>query len=113
VIISAGLFTAGHGYTGWAMLDTFLFGLLAGALAVRTGGLEAGIALHLFNNLLAFLLPAAAGELAGSMKQGGAPWYALLSDAVPLALYGLVVVLLARRFKVQTVSGAAASPSWS
>jgi membrane protease YdiL (CAAX protease family) len=104
LIISAAIFTSGHGYTGWAMLDTFLFGLLAGWLAVKTGGLEAGIALHVFNNLMAFLLPAAAGDLASSMKQGGAPWYALLSDVVPLALYGLVVVLMARRLKVQTVS---------
>lgn len=104
LIISAVLFTSGHGYTGWAMVDTFLFGLLAGWLAVRTGGLEAGIALHVFNNLMAFLLPAAAGDLASSMKQGGAPWYALVSDAVPLALYGLAVVLVARRLRVATVS---------
>jgi membrane protease YdiL (CAAX protease family) len=105
LVISAALFTSGHGYTGWAMLDTFLFGLLAGWLAVRTGGLEAGIALHVSNNLMAFLLPAAAGDLAASMNQGGAPWYALLSDAVPLALYGLAVVLVAPRLKVATVSG--------
>ncbi|MCW2915571.1 MAG: family intrarane metalloprotease [Actinomycetia bacterium] len=104
LIISAAIFTSGHGYTGWAMFDTFLFGLLAGWLAVKTGGLEAGIALHVLNNLMAFLLPAAAGDLAASMKQGGAPWYAFLSDAVPLALYGLVVVLMARRLKVRTVS---------
>jgi membrane protease YdiL (CAAX protease family) len=104
MIISAALFTFGHGYTGWAMLDTFLFGVLAGWLAVRTGGLEAAIALHVLNNLMAFMLPAAAGDLASSLKQGGAPWYALLSDAVPLALYGLVVVLVARRLKVATVS---------
>jgi hypothetical protein len=51
-----------------------------------------------------FLLPAAAGDLAASMKQGGAPWYALLSEGVPLALYGLAIVLVARRPKIATVS---------
>ena len=56
------------------MVDIFLFALTVGWLTVRTGGLEAGIALHALNNLLAFLLPAAIGQLSGWDDQGGAPW---------------------------------------
>lgn len=97
LLISAALFTLGHGYTGWAMADTYFFGLVAGWLAIRTGGLEAGIALHTFNNLYAFLLPTAAGQLVDALKQGGAPWQDLLSDAVPLVLYAAAVILVARR----------------
>lgn len=104
LLISASVFTLGHGYTGWAMLDTFIFGLVAGWLAIRTGGLEAGIALHTFNNLYAFLLPAAAGQLVDALKQGGAPWQALLSDVVPLVLYATAVLLIARKRRVQTAT---------
>ena len=102
--VSAVVFMLGHGYTGWARLDVFLFGLLAGWLAVRTGGLEAGIALHAFNNLYAFLLPAAAGQLVDAMNQGGSPWWAMLSDLVPLVLYAGAVLLMARARKLRRLS---------
>jgi membrane protease YdiL (CAAX protease family) len=104
LLISATVFTLGHGYTGWARVDTFLFGLVVGLLAVRTGGLEAGIALHSFNNLYAFLLPAAAGQLRDALHQGGGDWQALLSDAVPLVLYAGAVLLVARKLKVKTAT---------
>ncbi len=102
--ISAVVFMLGHGYTGWARLDIFLFGLLAGWLAVRTGGLEAGIALHTFNNLYAFLIPAAAGQLVDAMDQGGSPWWALLSDLVPLVLYAAAVLGIARHRHLESRS---------
>ncbi len=34
--------------------DRFAFGLVAGILVIATGGLEAGIALHVLNNFVAF-----------------------------------------------------------
>ncbi|MFB4310528.1 type II CAAX prenyl endopeptidase Rce1 family protein [Actinomadura sp. GTD37] len=99
IVVGSALFTAGHGYTGWGILDIFLFGAIAGWMTVRTGGLESGIALHVFNNLMAFLLPAAVGEL--DMEQGGVPWQAVLADVVPMLLYAAAVVWLARRMRVQ------------
>ncbi|MEV5825943.1 lysostaphin resistance A-like protein [Spirillospora sp. NPDC052242] len=102
IVIGAALFTSGHGYTGWGMLDIFIFGAIAGWLTVRTGGLECTIALHVFNNLMAFLLPAALGEL--SLEQGGIPWQYVLADVASMALYAAGIVLLARRFKVRTVT---------
>ncbi|OLT30453.1 hypothetical protein BJF79_38875 [Actinomadura sp. CNU-125] len=100
IVLGAALFTSGHGYTGWGMLDIFIFGAIAGWLTVRTGGLECTIALHVFNNLMAFLLPAAFGQL--SLEQGGIPWQYVLADVASMAVYAVGIVLLARRFKVET-----------
>ncbi len=102
IVVGSALFTAGHGYTSWGILDIFLFGAIAAWLAVRTGGLESSIALHVFNNLMAFLLPAAVGKL--DMEQGSVPWQVVLADVVPMVLYALVVVWLARRMRVQKLT---------
>ncbi|MEO3826166.1 CPBP family glutamic-type intramembrane protease [Actinomadura sp. B10D3] len=103
IVVGSALFTAGHGYTGWGILDIFAFGAIAAWLAVRTGGLESGIALHVFNNLMAFLFPAAVGEL--DIEQGSVPWQVVVADVVPMVLYAAAVVWLARRMKVRTVTG--------
>lgn len=105
LLVSSAVFVAGHGYTGWAMIDIFLWALTSAWLVVRTGGLESGIALHVSNNLMAFLLPAASGQLGDSLKQGGAPWYVLLADVPPLVFYAVMVLRLARRQNVTAVAG--------
>jgi membrane protease YdiL (CAAX protease family) len=102
IVVGSALFTSGHGYTGWGILDIFAFGAIAAWLAVRTGGLESGIALHVFNNLMAFLGPAAVGEL--DIEQGGVPWQVVAADIVPMLLYAAAVLWLARRMRVQTVT---------
>ncbi|MCP9953946.1 CPBP family intramembrane glutamic endopeptidase [Actinomadura madurae] len=103
IVVGSALFTAGHGYTGWGILDIFAFGAIAAWLVVRTGGLEAGIALHVFNNLMAFLFPAAVGEL--DIEQGSVPWQVVVADIVPMVLFAAAVVWLARRMKVRTLTG--------
>ncbi|GAA1781130.1 CPBP family glutamic-type intramembrane protease [Actinomadura chokoriensis] len=108
IVLGSALFTAGHGYTSWGILDIFLFGAIAAWLTVRTGGLESSIALHVFNNLMAFLLPAAVGKL--DIEQGSVPWQVVAADVVPMALYAAVVVLLARRMRVQRVTGGGGVP---
>ena len=45
ILVGAAAFAASHGYTGWGIVYVFAFGMLMGWLAVRTGGLEAPIAL--------------------------------------------------------------------
>ncbi|MEU8799678.1 CPBP family glutamic-type intramembrane protease [Spirillospora sp. NPDC048819] len=102
IVIGSALFTAGHGYTGWGILDIFVFGAIAAWLAVRTGGLEASIALHVFNNLLAFLGSATIGQL--DIEQGGVPWQVVVADIVPMVLFAAAAVWLARRMRVQTVT---------
>jgi membrane protease YdiL (CAAX protease family) len=102
IIVGSAAFTSLHGYTGWGILDIFVFGAVAAWLATRTGGLESGIALHVFNNLMAFLLPAAVGQL--DIDEGSVPWQAVAADVVPMLLYAAVVVWLARRRNIQTVT---------
>ncbi|MER6810431.1 lysostaphin resistance A-like protein [Spirillospora sp. NPDC000708] len=106
IVIGSAAFTSLHGYTGWGILDIFVFGAVAAWLATRTGGLESGIALHVFNNLLAFLGPAAVGKL--DIDQGSVPWQAVAADVAPMLLYAAVVVWLARRKRIQTVTAGAA-----
>ncbi|RAY13277.1 CPBP family intramembrane metalloprotease domain-containing protein [Actinomadura craniellae] len=104
IAVSGVLFTAGHGYTGWGLLDIFGFAVLAGWLAVRTGGLEASIAIHVFNNLMAFWLIAAFGQLDSALQQGDVPLQTVIADLIPLAVYGALVVFAARWRRVATVS---------
>ncbi|WP_019634720.1 type II CAAX prenyl endopeptidase Rce1 family protein [Actinomadura atramentaria] len=102
IAIGSALFASAHGYTGWGVLDIFAFGAVAAWLAVRTGGLEAGIAMHVLNNLMAFLLPAAFGEL--SLDQGGVPFAYVAADIAAMLIYAGLVLLLARRMNVARVT---------
>ena len=57
VVVSALLFALLHGLQNPALFaDRLAFGLLAGLLVWRTGGLEAGIAAHVVNNVCAYTL---------------------------------------------------------
>jgi membrane protease YdiL (CAAX protease family) len=104
LVVSSGLFVSAHGYTGWAMADIFLFAMVIGWLTIRTGGLEAAITLHALNNLAAFLLPAATGQLDGWADQGGAPWTLLVVDIPCLAFYAFAISWLAKRRQLLSVS---------
>jgi membrane protease YdiL (CAAX protease family) len=64
IVASAALFGAFHGSQNiWLFLSRFAFGLLAGALVWKTGGLEAGVAAHVANNIAAFGLAIGTGTL--------------------------------------------------
>ena len=101
IVIGAVMFAVAHGIgTTWGFADLVLFGLVGGWLAVRTGGLEAGIALHVMNNLPAFLLAAAAGQLEDNSTAADSPWQLFAANLVVLPAYALVVTLVARRLRV-------------
>ena len=104
LVISSALFVSAHGYTGWAMADIFLFAMTVGWLSIRTGGLESGIALHAMNNIIAFLLPAATGQLDGWADQGAGPWTLFVTDIPCLAFYAFAVLWLAKRKQIARVS---------
>jgi ascorbate-specific PTS system EIIC-type component UlaA len=93
-----------HAYIDWGIVDVFTFGALMGWLAVRTGGLEAAIALHLVNNVLAFGLSGAAGALKEALEQGSVPWQGLSGTVVQLGAFGIAVVILARSRGIATLS---------
>ena len=57
VVVSAVVFALLHGTQNLPLfVDRLAFGLLAGVLVWRTGGLEAGIAAHVVNNVFAYVI---------------------------------------------------------
>jgi membrane protease YdiL (CAAX protease family) len=106
IVISALVFTAGHAYRSWALVDVFLFGIVAGWLAVRTGGLEASIGLHMLNNLVAFMLPVATGRLGDALRTTGAPWQGIVGTVAQLGVFALLVSLSFRKRGLDRVSPA-------
>ncbi|WP_436531046.1 CPBP family intramembrane glutamic endopeptidase [Actinoplanes sp. HUAS TT8] len=96
--VQAVVFASLHGWgTPWGFADLTVFGAVCGWLAVRTGGLEAGIALHVANNLLSSFLAAAYGELTIDETAADLPWKFALVDVVMLVTYAAFVLWLHRR----------------
>jgi len=97
ILLPVPLFVLGHLYDPLGQVAVGLFAVVAGWLTWRTGGLEAAIALHIVNNLLAFLL-----ALAGlSDVNASAPgWQSLAFSALLLAGFAVAVELVYRRGRI-------------
>ncbi|GAB1640735.1 hypothetical protein KRMM14A1259_11580 [Krasilnikovia sp. MM14-A1259] len=105
IAVQALVFAALHGWgTPWGFADLTAFGLIAGWLTVRTGGLEAAIALHLANNLLGTLLSAAFGDLGMDQTAADMSWQYVVIDLPVLLGYAAVIGWLARRRGVTTLT---------
>jgi uncharacterized protein len=78
--------------------DRLLLGLVLAYLAIRTGGLEAGIAIHAVKNL-AVLIPAGLlGSVSDALDPHGVSWLPLIVDVVLLAIaVSWILALVARR----------------
>jgi membrane protease YdiL (CAAX protease family) len=97
-LIATTLFALAHGQQDpWLFADRFTFGAVACWLAWRTGGLEAGIALHAVNNLTVFGFTLAEGALADSLTVTEASPGAVVLDVVTLVVTALIIAALARR----------------
>ena len=102
IAIQAVAFAALHGWgTAWGFSDLVVFGALAGWLTIRTGGLEASIALHATNNLIAMLLAAASGGLTSDATAADLTWPYVLVDVVFLIVYTLLVARVAGRVQLE------------
>ncbi|MFD4970852.1 type II CAAX prenyl endopeptidase Rce1 family protein [Streptomyces sp. NPDC058424] len=112
VLPQAVLFAAAHGWgTPWGFADLLVFGAVAGLLTIRTGGLEASIALHALNNLLAFGLSAMYVDgLASDETAADAPWQLALVDMASVLLFAAIVLRLARRRHPQHLSAPVPEP---
>jgi membrane protease YdiL (CAAX protease family) len=109
IAVQAVVFAALHGWgTPWGFADLIAFGVIAGWLTVRTGGLEAAIALHVMNNLTACALAAAFGDLHVDETAADMPWQLAVIDVPVLLAYAAVIVTLARRRRLATHSAPAA-----
>ena len=103
VAISAAVFTALHGTQNLPlMVDRFGFGLLAGALVVVTGGLEAAVAVHAVNNVFAFGYAAAAGGIAQARTVEVSTWATTGWNLLSYCLVALVAWFVGQRMRVAT-----------
>lgn len=97
------LFAIAHGGQNFPLFfDRFAFGLIAGWLVIRTGGLEAGIALHILNNFLAYGFALTFGDLTESLTISEVSWWNVPVTLTQEGLYAFLVVLVARRMGLQT-----------
>jgi uncharacterized protein len=107
-LISATLFALAHGQQDpWLFADRFAFGLAFSWLTWRTGGLEASIALHAANNIVALLIAVLYGDLQASFVATDLPWTLAIIDIVFVTAYALLADRLGRRSNLALVSGTA------
>ncbi|MEO3872681.1 type II CAAX endopeptidase family protein [Nonomuraea sp. B12E4] len=106
IVLGSALFASLHGYSWIGLVDVFAFGAVMAWLVVRTGGLEVSIALHVMNNVVAFGLSAAAGELDNALNQGKVPvpWEALAGTVVQLGVYAWGALYLAKKRAISDIS---------
>ncbi len=100
-LVSSTLFAIAHGgQDGWLFADRWVFGMAAAVLAWRTGGLEAGIALHTTFNLVAWAQAVAFGSLTETVDVSSMPPTAFVLDTAQLALVTGFLLWSARRARV-------------
>jgi membrane protease YdiL (CAAX protease family) len=88
VVIATILFTIGHTqYEIWGMLSVAVMGLGFAIVTLRTGGLEAAIALHVINNVAAFLVLTSGIQGTTQMGSEGSGPLAPLTQLVLTAAY--------------------------
>jgi membrane protease YdiL (CAAX protease family) len=99
VVVPALLFALAHGVQDPPVfIDRFAFGLVAGVLVIVTGGLEAGIALHVLNNWAFFTLSLVFGDISEALAPVAGTWWLLPGTLVQsLAFLGLVTWAARRR----------------
>ena len=98
--LSALLFAIAHGLgQSWPVfIDRLAFGIVAGALVILTGGLEAGIAMHVLNNFLAYGLALAFTDMASTLNPTGGSWWSLPGTLTQSLVYLVLATWLARRW---------------
>lgn len=86
-VISALLFATAHlQFDPPLFADRFLLGLVFAYLVVKTGGLEAGIALHTVKNLAGLIPAALLDDIEDTLDPTGVTWLPVTIDAVLLAI---------------------------
>jgi hypothetical protein len=96
--VSATLFALAHGQQDpWLFLDRFAFGVVASWLVWRTGGLEAAVALHAVNNLVAFVPTILLGQLSDALTVTESSPVATVVDIVQMSVVALLLTRMAGR----------------
>jgi membrane protease YdiL (CAAX protease family) len=105
VVGPALLFALAHGaQSAPVFFDRFAFGVVAGVLVVVTGGLEAGIAMHVLNNWLAFGLALAFGDMGSTLNPVGGSWWGIPVTLTQSLVYLGLALFAARRRGLETTT---------
>jgi membrane protease YdiL (CAAX protease family) len=113
LLVTATLFAVAHGVQNFPLFfDRFMFGLIAGWLVIRTGGLEAGIAMHILNNFFAFGFALLFSDLSESLNVSEVGWENIPVTLTQALTYAGLVILVSRKLGVQrrTTPPVAAEP---
>lgn len=106
VVIPAFLFALAHGGQDVPVFfDRFAFGIVAGILVIVTGGLEAGIAMHVLNNFLAFGLALAYGNISETLNASSGSWWNIPVTLTQSLVFLALVLRAARRRGLATRTG--------
>ena len=105
VVVPAVLFALAHGTQSVPVFfDRFAFGVVAGILVIATGGLEAGIAMHVLNNFLAFGAALFVGNMTDTLNADGGSWWDIPVTLVQSLVYLGLATWVARRRGVATTT---------
>jgi hypothetical protein len=102
VVVSSVVFALLHGTQNLPLfVDRLAFGLLAAILVWRTGGLEAGIAAHVINNVFAYVIAGLTTSIAGLKATQGIGWVDAAFDVGGFAVYALLAYLAFRMLRLR------------
>lgn len=103
IVVSALVFTAFHGSQNPALMaERLAFGLLAAILVTKTGGLEAGIAAHVMNNVIAFLLAGLTSSIAQIRAITDVTWLQSGFDILGYVVVAVIAWLVGRAMRLAT-----------
>lgn len=112
VAVPAVLFALAHGAQDPPVfVDRLAFGIVAGILVLRTGGLEAAVAMHVLNNWFAFSLALVFGQMNDVLTPAGGSWWSLPVTLTQSLVYLGLALWLAPRMRVLRHSGGAVLPT--
>jgi membrane protease YdiL (CAAX protease family) len=104
IVVSAVLFGFSHAYDEWGIATVAVMGIGFAVVTIRTGGLEAGIAMHTVNNIAAFaVMGTGMFGPTGITEETGGP-VGLVAQIVTVALWVLGVEWFARRNGIERLS---------
>ena len=98
------LFAAAHGIgqSFPIFVDRFAFGVVAGILVIATGGLEAGIAYHVLNNLIALGFALTFSDMTTALNPEGGSWLDVVVSLVKSVVFVALSIWAARKMGLQT-----------
>ncbi|WP_051706001.1 CPBP family intramembrane glutamic endopeptidase [Nocardioides aequoreus] len=102
VVVTSTGFAFAHGSQNFPLFfDRFAFGVIAAVSVILLGGLEAAIGMHVVNNLVAFGLAIAFGQMDQALTISEVSWWRIPVTVVQHSTYLALVLVVARAMHVQ------------